>query len=81
MGEFEIFRSRHNRTHYVAILSDDNAANACGVRESANLDAFARIPDDGKDRIAFDPIAARAAIGEHGFYAFAVTVEMREHIE
>jgi hypothetical protein len=81
MAEFEIFRSKHNQTHYVAVLADDDEPNARGVRESGNLAAFARIADDGKARIAFDPAAAKAAIGEHGFYAFAVTVEKREHID
>jgi hypothetical protein len=81
MREFEVFRSRHNQAHYVAIFADDAEANAQGVRESENLAPFTRIADDGKARIAFDPGAARAAIAEHGFYAFAVTVEKREHIE
>ena len=81
MSEFEIFRSKQNPTHYVAILAGDDDANATGVRESQNLSSFTRIPDDGRARIAFDPIAAKAAIGEHGFYAFAVTVEKREHID
>jgi hypothetical protein len=81
MAEFEIFRSLHNATHYVAIVAGDNGANAIGVRTSPNLTRFTRIPDDGTVRIGFDPAAARSAIGEHGFYAFAVTVERREHID
>ena len=81
VSEFEIFRSKQNATHYVAILAGDDAANATGVRESQNLSSFARIPDDGGARIAFDPAAAKAAIDEHGFYAFAVIVERREHID
>lgn len=79
MGAFEIFRSRQNATHYVAVLEGDKSANAEGVRGSENLSAFTRIPDDGKTRIGFDPAAAGAAIDEHGFYAFAVTVEKRDH--
>jgi hypothetical protein len=81
VSEFEIFRSKHNLTHYVAIVAGDNDANATGVRESQNLSPLTRIPDDGGARIAFDPTAAKAAIGDHGFYAFAVTVERREHFE
>ena len=81
MLEFEVFRSKHNATHYVAVLARDRHVNAQGVRESGNLTAFTRIPDDGKVRLAFDPEAAKSAIGEHGFYAFAVTVEKREHFE
>ncbi len=81
MLEFEIFRSKQNATHYVAILAHDHDGNAQRVRESDNLSAFARVPDDGKVRIAFDPGAAKSAIGENGFYAFAVTVEKREHID
>jgi hypothetical protein len=79
MSEFEIFRSRQNLTHYVAVHADDTSANAQGVRNSENLSAFTRIPNDDKTRIGFDPAAARAAINEHGFYAFAVTVEKRDH--
>jgi hypothetical protein len=37
-----------------------------------------RIPDDGRPHLGFDPALARAAIAEHGFYAFAVTVEPRD---
>jgi hypothetical protein len=81
MFEFEIFRSRHNDTHYVAIFANDFQPNAQGVRDSQNLAAYARIPDDGAIHLAFDPGAAKAAIAEHGFYAFAVTVERREHFE
>jgi hypothetical protein len=79
MNEFEIFRSKHNATHYVAIFADDHSHNAQGVRDSDNLTAYTRISDDDKTRIGFDPDAARAAIAEHGFYAFAVTVEKRDH--
>jgi len=81
MPEFEIFRSKQNATHYVAILSDDRNENAEGVRHSDNLAPFTRIPDNGVSHIGFDPDAAKSAIAEHGFYAFAVTVEKREHID
>ena len=52
MSDFEIFRSKQNRTHYVAILAGDDEPNARGVRESDNLLPFTRIPDDGKAHIA-----------------------------
>jgi hypothetical protein len=81
MADFEVFRSKHNQTHYVAVRSGDQAANARGVRESGNLARFTEIADDGKPHLGFDPAAAKAAIAEHGFYAFAVTVERREHFE
>ena len=81
VAQFEIFRSKQNPTHYVAILAGDDDANATGVRESQNLSPFTRIPDDGGARIAFDATAAKAAIGEHGFYAFAVSVEERDGID
>jgi len=81
MTEFEIYRSRHNASHYVAVFANDRGHNAQGVRESDNLAAYTRIADDDKTRIGFDPDAAKAAIGDHGFYAFAVTVERREHFE
>lgn len=81
MDEFEIFRSLHNSTHYVAVLASDRSENANGVRTSQNLAALTRIPDDGRAHLGFDPKAAKAAIAEHGFYAFAVTVEPRDGID
>jgi hypothetical protein len=78
---FEIFRSLHNPTHYVAVLDSDRGENAKGVRESRNLSALTSIPDDGRAHLGFDPDAARAAIAEHGFYAFGVTVEPRDGID
>ena len=81
MGAFEIFRSLHNPTHYVAVLASDSSDNARGVRESQNLSALTSIPDDGRAHLGFDPGAAKAAIAEHSFYAFAVTVEPRDGID
>jgi hypothetical protein len=81
MDRFEIYRSRNNSNHYVAILADDRGENADGVRESENLAFLMEFPDDGAPRIAFDPAAAKRRIADHGFYAFAVTVELREHAE
>lgn len=78
---FEIYRSLQNSNHYVAILADDDDENAEGVRQSENLAFLMHITDDGAPRIAFDPDAARKRIADHGFYAFAVTVELREHAE
>jgi hypothetical protein len=78
VNEFEIFRSKHNRTHHVAVLSADRSENAMGVRESQNLARLTTIPDDGRAHLGFDPGLAKAAIDEHGFYAFAVTVEPRD---
>jgi hypothetical protein len=78
LADFEIFRSKHNPTHYVAVLAGDGNGNATGVRESQNLAAYTSIPDDGTHHLGFDPLAARGAIREHGFYAFAITVEPRD---
>jgi hypothetical protein len=78
VADFEIFRSKHNPAHYVAVLSGDRSENAMGVRDSQNLFALTRIPDDGQAHLGFDPGIARATIDEHGFYAFAVTVEPRD---
>jgi hypothetical protein len=78
---FEIYRSRHNAHHYVAIATDDDCANANGVRESENLEYLTLIPDDREPRIAFDPDVARQRIGRDGFYAFTVTIEIREHAD
>jgi hypothetical protein len=77
-GSFEIFRSRHNANHYVAVLTGDKNANATKVRISQNLSVFTNIADDGTHHLGFDPAAAKAAIREHGFYAFAVLVEERD---
>jgi hypothetical protein len=78
VSEFEIFRSKHNPSHYVAVLSIDRSDNAKGVRDSQNLAPLTSIPDDGRAHLGFDPGLAKAAIAEHGFYAFAVTVEPRD---
>ncbi len=81
MGNFEIYRSRQNPDHYVAVKQGDRGDNAESIRKSANLDFLLTIPDDGAPRIAFDGDAARARIADHGFYAFSVTIELREHAE
>lgn len=78
---FEIYRSRHNPHHYVAIDGADTRENAVGIRESQNLAFLTRIADDGEPRIAFDPAQAKERIRQHAFYAFAVTIEVREHAE
>ena len=77
-ADFEIFRSRQNATHYVALKVGDKNANATQVRTSQNLAVFTSIADDGTHHLGFDPVAAKAAIKEHGFYAFAVVVEERD---
>ena len=81
MAEFQIYRSRHNGTHYVAVLSASDHANAKGVRQSENLKFLTTIPDDGQSRIAFDAREAKIRIDRDGFYAFAVHVEPREHYD
>jgi hypothetical protein len=78
---FEIYRSKQNMHHYVAIATDDDCANANGVRESENLEYLTLIPDDSEPRIAFDPDTARMRISRDGFYAFNVTIEIREHAD
>lgn len=78
---FEIYRSRHNAHHYVAIEQGDGRETACGVRESQNLSFLTNVADDGVPRIAFDPSMAKSRIARDGFYAFAVTIEVREHAE
>jgi hypothetical protein len=81
MADFEIFRSLHNDNHYVAVAVGDKNENAEGVRHSQNLKVFTNIPDDGTHHLGFDPVAAKAAIGDHGFYAFAVLVEERDGLQ
>jgi hypothetical protein len=78
MAEFEIFQSRHNADHYVAVLAGDDSENADGVRTSQNLTPLARIADDAKPHLGFDRAAAARAIGDHGFYAFALHIEERD---
>ena len=78
---FDVYRSLHNLHHYVAIDPDDTRDNANGVRQSQNLTFLTSIADDGEPRIAFDPEQAKQRIRRDGFYAFAVTVEVREHAE
>ena len=81
MTDFEIFRSLHNDDHYVAVVTGDRQENAEGVRRSQNLAVFTSIPDDGTHHLGFDPVAAKAAIADHGFYAFAVMVEERDGLQ
>jgi hypothetical protein len=81
LTEFQLFRSRHNRGHYVAVLSGDDSDNADRVRTSQNLVFETVIPDDGQLHLGFDPDAAKAAIRDRGFHAFAITVEARDHFE
>jgi hypothetical protein len=80
VDQFEIFQSLQNASHYVAVLASDVSDNAEGVRQSQNLVPLVRIADDGEARLGFDPKAAKTAIAEHGFYAFAITVEPRDGI-
>jgi hypothetical protein len=81
VATFHIYRSRHNGHHFVAVLDGDQSENAVGVRNSRNLVYETRIDDDGKPHLGFDPQAARAAIRDRGFHAFAVTIESRDHFE
>jgi hypothetical protein len=81
MADFEIFRSLHNDNHYVAVVVGDGRENAEGVRRSQNLAIFTSIPDDDTHHLGFDPVAAKAAIEDHGFYAFAVKVEERDGLQ
>ncbi|MCW5697034.1 MAG: hypothetical protein KIS96_09935 [Bauldia sp.] len=78
---FEIYRSKHNPEHYVAIDAASEEHNAAEVRASQNLEPFSRFVDDGAPRLGFDAEHAKASIAEHGFYAFALTVTPRDHIE
>ncbi len=78
---FEIYRSRQNDSHYVAVRTSDLTENAKGVRASQNLFPFTTIPDDGRPHVGFDHQRASAAIAAHGFYAFEVDVHPREHFE
>jgi hypothetical protein len=81
MADFEIFRSRQNDNHYVAVVIGDKNENAEGVRQSQNLAVFTSIPDDDTHHLGFDPVAAKTAIRDHGFYAFAVHVEERDGLQ
>jgi hypothetical protein len=78
MPGFEIFRSKHNADHYVAVLAGDGSDNATGVRTSQNLRPLTRIDDDRKPHLGFDPAAAKRAIRDHGFYAFELHAEERD---
>ena len=78
---FEIYRSKQNPQHYVAIRADDTRENPKGIRESRNLDLMTTIADDDARRIAFDGGEAMTRIDRDGFYAFSVTIQVREHAE
>ncbi len=78
---FEIYRSKQNPQHYVAIRADDPRDTAKGIRESRNLALMTTVADDDAKRIAFDGGEAMSRIARDGFYAFAVTIQVREHAE
>lgn len=78
--KFEIYRSKQNASHYVAIIEGDSSENAKGVRASDNLDFLTVIADEGEGRIAFDAKEAVSRIERDGFYAFAVTITPRERM-
>jgi hypothetical protein len=59
MPGFEIFRSKHNADHYVAVLAGDRSDNAMGVRTSHNLKPLTRIDDAGEPHLGFDAAAAK----------------------
>jgi hypothetical protein len=80
-GNFEVFRSRQNANHYVAVRVGDKNANATRARTSQNLAVFTSVPDDRTHHLGFDPVAAKAAIADHGFYAFEVAVTPRDGLE
>ncbi|MFZ2100743.1 MAG: hypothetical protein WAU86_09290 [Oricola sp.] len=81
MSAFEIYQSKQNPLHYVAVAEGDMRENAQGVRTSQNLKFLTRVPDDGEPRIAFDPKMAVSRIERNGFYAFTVTISIRESAE
>ena len=81
MATFQVYRSKHNRRHFVAVLDGDDSDNADRVRTSNNLVLETTIADDGNPHLGFDPAAARAAIRDRGFHAFALTIEPRDHFE
>jgi hypothetical protein len=81
VADFHVYRSRQNGSHFVAVLANDRSANAEGVRRSQNLSLLMTIPDEGRPHLGFDPAAAKSAIRDHGFYAFALSVEPRDHFE
>lgn len=78
---FEIYRSKQNPQHYVAIRADDLRESPQGIRESRNLTLMTTIADDDAQRIAFDGGEAMSRIARDGFYAFSVTIQVREHAE
>ena len=78
---FDVYRSRHNPAHYVAVLSEDVSDNADRIRTSPTL-IFETIITDGRNlHLGFDPVVAKAAIRDRGFHAFSVTVQSRDHYE
>jgi hypothetical protein len=81
LAKFEIYTSKHNPAHFVAVIADDASDTADRIRTSQNLSLLTTIADDGRPHLGFDPVAAKAAIRDRGFHAFALTVETRDHFE
>ena len=65
----------------IAGRADDTRENPKGIRESRNLALMTKIADDDAKRIAFDGGEAMSRIARDGFYAFAVTIQVREGVE
>jgi hypothetical protein len=78
---FEIYRSRQNPLHYVAVVESDVRDMASRVRQSKNLEFLTKVPDDGEPRIAFSAEDAKIRIAKTGFYAFRVTIEIRDSMD
>jgi len=78
---FEIYRSKQNPLHYVAVVESDVRETASRVRESKNLEFLTKVADDGEPRIAFSADDAKKRIAKTGFYAFRVTIEIRDSMD
>lgn len=79
VARFQIYKSRTDPGHFVAIDAADAGETARKIREDSGLKFYAKILDDGSPRIAFNADEARIRIAKDGYYAFGVRIEVRDH--
>ena len=63
MADFEIFRSRQNDNHYVAVVIGDREGERRRVRRSQNLASSPASQTMAPHHLVFNPLAAKATIG------------------
>lgn len=73
---FYVYQSKKDRSIYAAV---GEKKEPCLAELPDHSWSFSKeIPDDGKDRIGFDPKEVREGIAAKGYYIWRVKVEIKE---